>query len=118
MDPAVILAQLLRGREIKIESGRFKFTFVRPDEMELIRMSTRDGVARIDLALLQEKCVGWEGVLESDILVDGASDPVAFNKVLYAAWIADRSDLWEDLGNQLAAKIESHRKRIEALKGN
>lgn len=119
-DPQVVLATLLKGRLFDVEVGRFKFKFERPTPMEIRRMQWAQGrIVQVDLEVLESKCRGWEGVLESDILgVNGASDPCDFSVPLWRAFIADRSDLWDPIGDAIAKRIEDHEKRLEALKGN
>lgn len=114
-----LLKALLQGRRIEVPVGRFTFTYERPPEMELQRMSSGI-VVRIDLDLVQRKCVGWSGVMECDVIgPNGASDQAApFSQALFAAWIADREDLWGEIAQKLKDAIEGHRQKIEALKGN
>jgi len=119
MDPKVILAQLLRGREIKVSVGdRMAFNFQRPTEMELIRLRNSRGQIEVGLSMLQDKCVGWDGILESDIVQGGASDKVEFDRVLYSTWIADRPDLWGAMLEALEKAIVTRGEEIKALKGN
>lgn len=119
-DSSVVLATLLRARLFDIKVGRFTFKFERPTPMEIRRMKWANGqIVQIDLEVLESKCRGWEGVLESDILgANGASDPCPFSQPLWRAFIADRSDLWDPIGDEVAKKIEEHDKNLEALKGN
>lgn len=120
LEPRAILAQLLRGRETVVPVGaRMKFTIQRPDEFELIRMRGTGGNVEVGLSMLQSKVIGWEGVLESDILPrSGADVPVPWDRVLYSAWIADRPDLWPPLISAFDKAINDHGKALEARAGN
>lgn len=118
MDPQIILGQLLRAKQIKVPVGRMTFTIVRPSEMELVRWRNSRREVEIGLELMQAKVCAWEGVVESDILPGGASDPVSFDMGLWQHWIADRRDLWEPLAAAFAKAIDEHDKLIEGLKGN
>jgi hypothetical protein len=120
MDAALISAQLLKARDSVVEVGRFKFTVRRPSEAELMRRRHRANGSDLltNLASVQEDVVGWDGVLESDILDGGASEAVPFNRVVYAMWIEDRADLWEALAKHIEKVVDEHQRKIEALRGN
>jgi len=119
MDPNVILASLLKGRRKEVRVGeRMIFTIVRPTEMDIIRARNAVGEVEIGLKMLQDKVVGWDKVLESDILPGGANDPVAFDSILYAQWIADRPDLWPPLFAAFQEAIEARSKELGAVSGN
>lgn len=118
MEPRILVSQLLKGREVVADLGRMKFTLVRPSEMELIQMGGPTGQVDVGLVMLRDKCVGWSGVLESDISPGGASDEIPFDRVLYQNWIADRPDIWVPMLDKFGKAIDAHRKALEQLKGN
>lgn len=118
MDPQIVLGQLLKARQHVITVGRMKFTIIRPSELELIRWRNSLGGVDIGLEMLQSKVCGWEGVLESDILPGGASDPMPFDYALWQQWIADRRDLWTPLAKAFKEATDAHEKLIEGLQGN
>jgi hypothetical protein len=119
MDARQLQAQLIKARETKVTVGRMTFTIRRPTEMELIRMRRpgSDSV-EVNLQTLQTHVTGWDGVLESDIVHGGASDPQQFDPELYRQWIEDRRDLWLPLIDAFAKAVEEQDKRIETLRGN
>lgn len=120
METKQLAAQLLKSREIKLAPiGRFTFTIRRPTEMELIRL--RSGESRsieLNLDIVQSHVIGWAGVLESDIVADGASDAVPFDPDLYRIWIEEHPDLWAPLISGFGKAIEDQAKKSEALAGN
>jgi hypothetical protein len=119
VDAKLLQSQLLKARESKVSIGRMSFTIRRPTEMQLIRMRRPDSSSiDINLKTIQTHVVGWEGVLESDIVNGGASDPVPFDVDLYSAWIEDRPEVWVPLIEAFGNAIASQDKRFEALRGN
>lgn len=120
MDAGLISAQLLKARDSVLEVGRFKFTIRRPSEAELLRRRHRANGSDLltNLASVHEDVVNWDGVLESDILDGGASEPVPFNRTLYALWIEDRADLWKAIATHIEKAVVEHQKKIESLEGN
>lgn len=119
MDAKLLQSQLLKARESKVSIGRMSFTIRRPTEMQLIRMRRPDSSSiDINLKTIQTHVVGWDGVLESDIVNGGANDPVPFDVDLYSAWIEDRPEVWVPLIEAFGNAIASQDKRFEALRGN
>jgi hypothetical protein len=119
VDARLLQAQLLKGRESKVTVGRMSFTIRRPTEMELIRMR-KPGTNLVDVNLdtIQTHVIGWENVLESDLVTGGASDAVPFDPALYAAWVEDRPDIWMPLIEAFGKAVSEQEKRMQDLRGN
>ena len=122
IDKAVALAQLTRAREFVITAGpegRFRFKARRPTQAALtVEAASNAGNVVIGIDRIRDGVIGWEGVLESDILPGGASDPMPFDVDVYRAWIVDRPDLWDAMSKQISAKIAEHSKQFEEAPGN
>lgn len=120
MEARYIQAQLLKARESVCECGpRIKFTVTRPTEMALVRMrSGPDGSVEINLKSIKDCVTGWEGVRESDIIPNGASDEVPFDKDLYRHWIEDKPDYWQPLIAHIGKVVDEYEKHLESIKGN
>lgn len=107
MEASALLKKLIAARESWAESGRFKFKLRRPSEMALIRMRRGEQV-EIGLDAIRACVVDWAGVLESDVITSGGSEPVAFDAALYGEWIADRPEHWPPISEALYTSIQAH----------
>lgn len=73
----------------------------------------------VSLQTVQTHVTGWDGVLESDLLgANGSNDKVAFDQLLFQAWIEDRPDLWVPMAEHIKNQVDEYAKRLEGLKGN
>lgn len=79
--------------QTRVEAGGFAFVVQRPTQAEVYAAGDR----RIDISFVARHVVGWEGVKESDLIPGGDPEPVAFDQDVFAAWLADRADLWPAL---------------------
>jgi hypothetical protein len=119
MEARYIQAQLLKSRESVVEVGRIKFTITRPTEMALVRMrSGTDGQVEINLKSIKEYVTGWEGVLESDLIPNGASDVVPFDRDLFKHWIEDQPKYWEPLIVGIGKSVDAYEKHLGSIQGN
>lgn len=118
MDARYIQAQLLKARDSTCEIGHVKFTVRRPTEMELVRMQSVNGEVEISIQKIKDCVTNWDGVRECDIIPNGASDLVPFDKELYRAWIEDQPKYWKPLIAHVAKVCDEYEKQLESIKGN
>jgi len=114
-------ARLLKARESICSVGeRMKFIVRRPTQLEHAQRRHRCNGDDLLVAYdtIQNCVTGWEGVLESDIEPQGASDAVPFDLQLFRAWIADRPDLWRPIWEHVLEALDGYQKRLEVLQGN
>lgn len=97
------LARFQKSRESLVDAGGFQFTLRRPSQLEIIRLMADGGNLSIETAC--RHIVGWSRVRESDLLPGGDPEPVAFDSDLFAAWIADRPDLWGAVVNGVVEAV-------------
>lgn len=102
----IYLRKRRKAREFPVEIGRFTFTCLRPNDAEAAEMYT-EGYNRHQVAA--RFVVGWEGVLESDLIPSGGSDPVPFSAPLWRDWVADRSDFWAPIKDAVIEKYKQHK---------
>jgi len=107
----VSLDRYKKSGQTRVEVGRFAFTVQRPTPAEVV--IGRQG-RQIDLPFVADHVVDWENVLESDLLPGGDPEPVAFERDLFAAWMADTPDLWAPLAQAMADSYRAYEEALEA----
>ena len=107
----VSLASYRKAGQTRVDVGRFTFTVQRPTPAEVV--VGRQG-RHIDLAFTAAHIVGWENVLESDLLPGGDPEPAAFAADVFAAWMEDMPDLWAPLAQALSDSYRAYEEALEA----
>lgn len=106
-----LVARIRRNREITVAVGKFRFTAMRPTDVEMV------GLHRGDAAfseIAQKFVTGWSGVTEDDVVGGGTADEIPFNADLWTEWCADRPDFWALISN---AVLDAYRAHAEKLAG-
>lgn len=107
-----LIRRMRKARQSQVDVGRFKFTILRPQEGEMVRVKNMTAVE-----LATEYVIDWHGVTEADLVPSGGSDPVAFDRELWFEWCRDRHDFWSPINNALNTAIADHiNRREEAAK--
>lgn len=114
MDSSLILRQLRKSRENKIEIGKHRFLYRRPTDVEMLKLG-REKASDHDIA--REFVEGWENVTPADIVPSGGSDSLEFDRILWREWLADRPDFWNPIAEAVVADYRTHvEKREQAAK--
>jgi len=103
------LERFQKSRDSQVEAGRYRFTLRRPTQLDIIRME--GGNLSIEVAC--RHYVGWDKVLESDLLPGGDPEPVDFDSDLFALWIADKPDLWGAVVKGVVDAVRAHEEAAE-----
>lgn len=82
-----------KAAQTRVEVEGYAFTIQRPSCAAVAEITGR----RISLDWAIGFVVGWEGVLESDLLPGGDPEEVQFDSSLFAAWVKDRPALWQPI---------------------
>lgn len=110
--------QILAAREIRVEVGAWTFVARRPDAMSV------GAWLKLPPEVLSEKIVnecviGWEGVLERDLIGGGGSDtPVPFDLEDYRTWVVDRPDVWAPLVTAVMQALTAWSEAAEKARKN
>lgn len=97
------------ARQGRVTLGRFALIFLRPSPYAVAELSWLG--RRFDLAFVEGQVVGWEDVLEADLIPGGDPVPATFDPALFSAWLRDRPDFWDPL---TTAVIDSYNRYEEA----
>jgi hypothetical protein len=108
--------RILASRQTWVEVGTHKFLVRRPSELQLLKMQ-RTTSEEFTETLLRESVVGWDGVLEEDLVTSGASDPVPFDREVFMTWVEDRPDVWQPVIESILKGIESARAKADPEDG-
>lgn len=104
-----LIERLRRARQSTVPSGGRTFTIRRPTDLEMYELA-----GKIDQrALLVRFVVDWGALTEIDLGIPGGGpELVPFDPDLWAEWIADHPEHWDDIS---AAAIEGYRAHKTAL---
>lgn len=107
-----LIERLRRGREVRIEidkpSGEGKFVFIalRPSDLDMVGVQGLDKQTQTKRGL--GFVVGWENVVEDDIVGGACMDPVKFDPELWMSWISDRAEYWGPIGDAIFSAFFAH----------
>lgn len=124
MTPDVLIAKLLAQREFSVEVAPGKqIRLRRPAEMDVLGMLRRDADGKVvgivaDLSDVRRFAVGWEGIVEADLISSGAADAVPFAAGLFAVLIEDRRDWCAKCCQALVDKVLEHEGLQREAQGN
>jgi hypothetical protein len=105
-----LVARLRKNRELKVEVGKFKFIAMRLTDVEALDVHRRNA----DLSeLAQRFVIGWENVVEDDIVGGGVMTAVPFDAETWAEWCAERTDFWTPNGSAILDAYKLHRDRLK-----
>ncbi len=114
---SALLQKMLRAREVRIVAGSpRKHTFIarRPTPIEREEKFRGDTPARGILSLV----IGWEDVIESDLIPGGDPHPLPFDQDACAEWLADRPDLFAAVVDGVVKAYEAYTKDLDDILGN
>ena len=135
MSPSDIKALLLKRRAKWVEIGEVgegdakrvqRVRFTRPPESDfhtlLTNVDQAEGKAvwNIELPHVIKYADEWEGFTEADFIGAGvgASDPVAFDRGLFACWIEDNVEAQRKIGNAILSATVDYLTAREATAKN
>lgn len=102
-----IVEKIRRGRERRVEVGRWAFTIRRPTPMQMTMLrdvADNEQRARRLLGFV----VGWEGVRAKDVYPGGADEPLGFAADVFYEWVSDDLDTATRLIAQINEAYEQH----------
>ncbi len=110
-----LIERLRRARQTGVVSGGRSFTIRRPTDLEM-----HDIGGRMDQReLLTRFVIGWGVMSELDLGVPGGGpDPVPFSPELWAEWISDHPEHWDDIGRAVVESYKAHKAAQEAAAKN
>lgn len=105
-----LVAAILRQRELTIEIGKWKFHARRPTDVQAVEIHNKKAAYS---EMSRQFVIGWENVVEDDIIGGGGQDPVKFTPELWAEWCADRPDFWAPIAGRLLEAYSQHAQTLE-----
>lgn len=116
MSAQTLLQRLLKSREFRVEIAPGKsITMRRPAESDIRALLAQvDGdrwTVRVTMPDVVAATVGWSGITEDDVLGGGglgSEDPAEFSPELWAAYVADHSDVFARVSQGLVQAITAH----------
>lgn len=101
-----LVEKLRKGREIRIEVGKFVFIGMRPTDLEMLGINRLENEAQARRVL--EQVIGWEGVVGDDIAGGADMDAVKFDRDLWLSWAADRTEFWAPIAEAVFGAYAKH----------
>lgn len=99
-----LIDKIRKARESTIEVGGHQFTVCRPTDEEALTLG-RQNVTLVDV--VKRFTRGWN-LAEIDVIPGGGPEKVPFDADLFAEWVADRTEVWEPLGNAIMDLYKTH----------
>lgn len=125
MDLGEFKAKLERSRELEAKVGGATFRLRLPSEHawrvaseEHRRDDGRVKNEQASRALLQAAVLGWEGVTEGDLLLDGGTEPLPFSAEALGMLLDERQDIADELTLALMKRLSQRRGEVEAARKN
>lgn len=110
------IQRIRKARQGRVTVGKYTFLFKRPTDVDAGRLY-RTNATIFDIA--REFVIGWENVLDSDIALNGADEPVKFDGELWQEWLSDNPDFWVPIRDAVMDAYEKHvTKRADAEKNS
>lgn len=94
-----LVNSIRKNRELKVEVGlpggkTFTVLCRRPTDVEADRLAS---LRTDDSEIARDFVIGWNGILEDDIVQNGSTDPVEFDRAVWAEWCADLGPVYQKL---------------------
>jgi hypothetical protein len=100
-----LLNRLRKNRELRVTFGKFIFIARRPTDVEVLELQRKNDAFT---SIAQNYVIGWEGVIEDDIIGGGGTDVVPFSAELWHEWSSDHPDFWQPITDAVLAAYKSH----------
>lgn len=114
-ETAALIERMRKQRELKVTVGKFVFFARRPNDVEALELHQEESTFA---AIAQRAVIGWENVVENDVVGGGGNSPLSFDEKLWREWCADRPDFWKPISERVLEAYELHAKEIEAAGKN
>jgi len=111
-----LIERIRKSRAVKIVSAGRKFTVCRPTDLEMLELNRVGPISQGDI--LHKFVIGWEGFTEADLFPGGTGEPVPFEKGIFAEWIADHPEHWNDISTAVVDAYKAHKEKQEATAKN
>ena len=108
-DTNILLTRLRKSRQSTLKIGEYTFTVRRPTAYEAAVMFQSDPTP-YDVAC--EYVDDWAGVKDRDLVPSGGSDAADFDKTLFAEWLADKPDLWDQIFNHVITSYTGYNEKV------
>lgn len=109
-----LIERLRRARQTGVPSQGRHFTVRRPTDLEMYEMA-----GKVNQRLLLTRFVtDWGEMKEMDLVPGGGPAPVPFDPDLWAEWIADHPEHWDDITRAVFDGYKAHEAEMEAVAKN
>lgn len=107
--------KIRKARQFAREIDGWKLTLRRPTDEEAATFF-RDELSPVDVA--KKFVVGWQGVLERDLIEGGSDQPARFDQETWAAVIEDMPEMWQPITTAVVDAWVEHNSKREARAKN
>lgn len=125
MDLAEFKAKLARSREVEVEIDGAKFLMRLPTEHawrvaaeEHRGPGGRVKTHQVHRTLVEAALVGWEGVTENHVLLNGSAELVPFDGDTRAILLDERLDIADQLTMKMMGKVKERAAKLETARKN
>lgn len=125
MDLSEFKAKLERAREMEVKAVGATFRLRLPSEhaWRVAAEEHRGPGGRVkqeqaSRALLEASVLGWEGVTEGHLLLDGSTEPVSFSVEALTMLLNERQDIADELSVALMKRVKERAAQVETARKN
>jgi hypothetical protein len=125
MDLSEFKDKLAKAREFEVKSGGATFRMRLPSEHawrvaveEHRRETGRVKNEQASRALLQGAMLGWDGVTEKHLLLEGGDEPLPFSAEALLMVLDERQDIADELSVALMNRLKERSAQVEAARKN
>jgi hypothetical protein len=104
-----LIDKIRLSRQSKVVVDKYEFLITRPTDMDMVMLAGRDNEY-----VLKKFVIGWN-LKEIDIIPGGSAIDIAFDPELFYEWVADHSELWNDILEAILDAYKKHRGSLDDL---
>ncbi len=106
--------KMRKAREVRVNAGKYVFIALRPTPLERQEKFSVGTGSKAILSFV----VGWENVVESDLIPGGDPHPLKFDSDACAEWLSDRPDLFSLVVEGIITTYDAYAAKLDAELGN
>jgi hypothetical protein len=106
--------KMRKAREVRIDADKYVFVALRPTPLE---RQEKFRVGESSKAIMSF-VVGWENVVESDLIPGGDPHPLKFDQDACSEWLSDRPDLFSAVVDGIITAYDEYASKLDAELGN
>lgn len=119
LDPTILARSMLKRRQKSVVAAGITWLIQRPTAYDLLKLrESTTNQSEQGMEFILRNVVGWENVLERDILPGESDSTVDFNSTIARIYLEDHPDAWGTLNDAIWELVNAHGSKIEDVSKN